>query len=137
MKRAVPATVLGVALVVISWGLWSVVATGSTAEFHTRVLIVFLIVGAALCGAMVPVHELSLAHVSARLQVAAVVVMAAGTAIFASWRHPTSADLGDLLMLAVIVGICWRVPAAAFLSARRPLRRRIRRIRGPRLRVVS
>ncbi len=137
MKRPVLAGVLATALVVISWGVWSVLEKGSSAEFHTRVLVVFMIVVAALGAAMVVVGEPSLSHVSPRLQVGAVAGMALGTAVFTGWAHPSWADAGDLLMLGVIVGLCWRVPAAAFLSARQPLRRRIRRIRGPRLRVVS
>ncbi len=137
MKRPLLAGVLATALVVISWGMWSVLERGTTAEFHTRVLVVFLIVGAALSGAMIAVGEPSLARVSPRLQAAAVAVMVLGTAVFTGWRHLAAADLGDLLMLAVIVGLCWRVSAAAFRIARQPVRRRIRRIRGPRLRVVS
>lgn len=137
MKRPLLVGVLSTALVAISWGVWSVLETGSSAEFHTRVLVVFLIAGAALGGAMVAAGEPSLAHVSPRLQVAAVATMVAGTAFFTAWRHPGAADLGDLLMLGVILGLCWRVPAAVFQTARQPVRRQIRRIRGPRLRVVS
>jgi hypothetical protein len=137
MKRPLLAGVLATSLVVISWGVWSVFETGSSAEFHTRVLVVFMIVLAGLAASMWTIGEPSLAHVPPRLQVVAVIVMAVGTAVFTGWRHPTWADAGDLLMLGVIVGICWRVPAAAFLSARQPVRRRIRRMRGPRLRVVS
>lgn len=137
MKRPLLVGLLSTALVAISWGVWSLLETGSTAEFHTRVLVVFLVTGAALGGAMVAVGEPSLAHVSPRLQAAAVLAMLVGTAVFTAWRHPTAADLGDLLMLAVILGLCWRVSASAFQSARQPVRRRIRRIRGPRLRVVS
>lgn len=137
MKRPLLVGLLSTALVAISWGVWSVLETGSTAEFHTRVLVVFLIAGAALGGAMVATGEASLAHVSPRLQLAAVVLMVVGTAVFMAWRHPTAADLGDLLMVAVILGLCWRIPFSAFRSARQPVRRRIRRIRGPRLRVVS
>lgn len=137
MKRPLLAGVLATSLVVISWGVWSVLEKGSSAEFHTRVLVVFMIVSAALGAAMVVVGEPSLAHVSPRLQVAAVAIMTVGTAVFTSWSHPTWANAGDLLMLGVIVGLCWRVPASLYLSARRPVRRRLRRIRGPRLRVVS
>jgi len=86
---------------------------------------------------MVAAGEPSLAHVSPRLQLAAAAGMVIGTAVFSAWRHPTAADLGDLLMLAVVLGLCWRVMASAFQLARQPLRKRIRRIRGPRLRVVS
>lgn len=137
MKRPLLVGLLATALVVISWGVWALLETGSTAEFHTRVLVAFLVVGAALGGAMVTLGEPSLAHVSPRLQVAAVAVMVVATALFTGWRHVSGADLGDLLMLAVIVGLCWRVPASAFRSARQPVRRRIRRIRGPHLRIVS
>ena len=137
MKRPLLVGLLSTALVAISWGVWSVLETGSTAEFHTRVLVVFLIAVAALGGAMVAAGEPSLAHVSPRLQLAAAAGMVIGTAVFSAWRHPTAADLGDLLMLAVVLGLCWRVMASAFQLARQPLRKRIRRIRGPRLRVVS
>lgn len=137
MRRPLLVGVLATALVVISWGMWSVLETGSTAEFHTRVLVVFLISGAALGGAMIAIGEPSLAHVSPKLQLAAVAAMLVGTAFFTGWRHPTPADLGDLLMLTIILGLCWRIPASAFQSARQPVRRRIRRMRGPHLRIVS
>ncbi|MGH7912886.1 MAG: hypothetical protein ACREQM_09330 [Candidatus Dormibacteraceae bacterium] len=137
MKRPLLVGALATALVAVSWGGWSLFETGSTREFHTRVLVVFLVVGAALVGAMMAVRESSLENVSPKLQVACVAVMLAGVALFTGWRDRTWADAGDLLMLGIILGVCWRVEVAAFRLARQPVRKRIRRIRGPHLRVVS
>lgn len=137
MKRPLLVGLLATALVAVSWGGWSLLEQGSTREFHPRVLVAFLIVGAALMGAMLTLGELSLESVPVKLQAACVLIMAAAVVLFGRWAQPTWADAGDLLMLGIVFGVCWRIPSDVFQVARVPVRRRIRRMRGPRLRVVS
>ena len=136
-RRSLAVGALAVALLFVSWGAWSELAGAGRGPFRERVLVLCIVVGAALTGAVVALRERSLARVPMRLQVVAVLVAVMGTTALTDWAHLGAQDLGDLLLVATIVGLCWRVPAMVLAPARRPLLRRVRRLRGPHLRVVS
>jgi hypothetical protein len=137
MKRSLAIGALAVALLFTSWGAWSELTGGGADPFRGRVLVLCLLAGAGLAGAAVALRDPTLAVVPLRLQVAAVLGVLVGTVLLTNWRHLGGQDLGDVLLVGTVVGLCWRVPASVVQPARRPLLRRMRRLRGPHLRVVS
>lgn len=137
MKRSLAIGALVVTLLFTSWGAWSELTGGGAGPFRGRVFVLCLIAGAALAGAAIALRDPTLALTPLRLQAAAVLGVLIGTVLLTDWKHLGGQDLGDLLLIGTVVGLCWRVPASVVQPARRPLQRRMRRLRGPHLRVVS